>query len=385
MINALQYNTDFVGIERLIKQAKKRIPAFAFEYLDGGCNEDVNLARNTRAIRSVCLRPQYLRPFDGYTLKCKLFGTEYNAPFGISPIGLQGLIWPNSCEILAKAAANARIPFILSTVSTASIERIAEITHGSAWFQLYNPAEERIRKDLLNRLEASGYPVLVLLCDVPAFGFRPRDIRNGLSMPPKMTLRNIAEVVKHPHWALASIRYGIPTFATLKPYMGSNLSMKQLGRFMNQTFSGRLNEDLIGRIREQWKGKLILKGMDNAADAEIALRLGIDGIIVSNHGGRQLDAARASIESLLEVLHVSKGKMTTMIDSGLRSGVDIARCMASGADFTFLGRTFMYAVAALGEKGGMHAVAMLQAQLEQIMQQLGAARITDLPDHLVDD
>ena len=228
-------------------------------------------------------------------MKTRLFGVEYDAPFGVAPVGLQGLMWPNSPEILAKAAFQQNIPFVLSTVTTSSIERISELTEGKAWFQLYRPAKDELRNDILQRAEKSGYPVLVLLCDVPTFGYRPRDIRNGLAMPPSMSLKNILQVLGRPRWALETLKAGQPNFETLKPYMPKNLDLKQLGQFMNQTFNGRLNEERIKPIRDLWKGKIVLKGVANEEDAEKAIQLGLDGIIVSNHGGRQLDAGEAAI------------------------------------------------------------------------------------------
>lgn len=312
-----------------------------------------------------------------------MFGHIYNAPFGISPVGLQGLIWPQSPQILAKAAMQANIPFILSTVTTSSIEEIAAITDGKCWYQLYHPAEDEITEDIIKRLESAGINVLVLLCDVPSFGFRPRDIRNGLAMPPRMTVTNMLQIASRPHWALNTLINGIPQFATMKPYMPKGMSMKQLGLYMNRTFSGRLNEEKIDRIRQRWKGKLILKGVATVEDTAIACRLGLDGIIVSNHGGRQLDAAESSVHSLIPIVEKFKDKLTVMLDSGLRSGPDVARALAAGAAFTFLGRSFMYGVAALGKNGGDHTIGLIRTQLQQIMEQLNCSRIEDLPQHLV--
>ena len=377
------YNSNYPGIDDLINKAKSRVPRFAFEYLDGGCNEDVNLHKNTDDLRKVELLPFYLSQHAGSSLATELFGHTYDAPFGVSPIGLQGLIWPNSPEILARASVKHNIPFILSTVTTSSIERIAEITEGKAWYQLYHPAENALRDDILNRLEASGYDVLVLLCDVPSFGFRPRDIRNGLAMPPKMTMRNILQVMGKPAWALKTLYHGTPNFATLKPYMPKGLNMSQLGQFMNRTFSGRLNAEKIAPIRERWKGKIILKGCATVADADMAVALGIDGLLVSNHGGRQIDAGQSAIKSLGPIADKYKGKIKVMMDSGIRTGPDIARSLASGADFTFLGRSFMYAVAALGEEGADHMMGMLKTQLYQVMDQVCCKQVEDLPNHLV--
>ena len=378
-----QINYKYPSVEDLRSRAKAKIPKFAFEYLDGGCNNDVNLKKNTSRIRDVELKPKYLVDYTPPNLKTELFGHEYDAPFGISPVGLQGLMWPKSPEILAKAAFDHNIPFVLSTVTTASIESISEITEGRAWFQLYHPAEERVTKDILKRAEAAHCPVLVILADVPSFGYRPRDIRNGLSMPPKMTISNIVSAMKRPHWALNTLINGQPSFETLKPYMPKNLNLNELATFMDATFSGRLDEDKIKRIRDLWKGKLVLKGAESIDDVEIAYRLGLDGVIISNHGGRQVDVGQATIDSLKSIAPIYKNKLKIMMDSGIRGGADVARVMAHGADFTFMGRTFMYGVSALGKQGGNHTIAMLKAQLNQVMEQLSCADVHDLKDKLV--
>jgi len=378
----IQYNSKYPSIEDLKEKAKRRIPKFAFEYLDGGCNEDVNLYRNTAELREVQLLPHYLNRHTGSDMRTELFGHTYDAPFGIAPVGLQGLMWPNAPEILAKAAFDHNIPFILSTVTTSSIERISEITEGRAWFQLYHPAENRLRDQIIKRAEAAQCPVLVILCDVPTFGYRPRDIRNGLAMPPRMTLNNILQIMGKPHWAIKTLFHGQPAFETLKPYMPKNLDMKRLGMFMDQTFSGRLNEEKIAPIRDMWKGKIVLKGVAGEEDTEKAIKLGLDGIIVSNHGGRQLDAGQSTIKPLTKIAARYGDKIKVMMDSGLRGGPDVARALASGAQFTFMGRSFMYGVAALGKEGGNHTISILKTQLQQVMEQICCERIEDFPNHL---
>jgi L-lactate dehydrogenase (cytochrome) len=380
---AFTLNTQYPTVESLREKAKRRMPRFAFEYLDGGCNEDINLRRNTDELRDVQLIPRYLRDFKGAQLKTSLFGIEYDAPFGIAPVGLQGLMWPNSPEILARAAFEHNIPFILSTVTTMDIERASELTEGRAWFQLYNPAENNLRNDILKRAEAAGCPVLVLLCDVPTFGYRPRDIKNGLALPPRMSLKNILQILGKPAWAVNTLRCGQPTFETLKPYTPEGLNLKQLGQFMDKTFSGMLNAERIKPIRDAWKGKLVLKGVVSEWDTEEAIRLGFDGIIVSNHGGRQLDAGESTIKPLTRLASKYGDQLEVMIDSGLRSGPDVARAMASGAAFTFMGRSFMYGVAALGNRGGQHTIGMLKTQFRQVMEQLCCETVNDLPSHLI--
>ncbi len=379
----IQFNSKYPSVEDLRTRAQRKIPKFAFEYLDGGCNEDVNLRKNTSEIREVELEPQYLREHAGSNLQTELFGHTYDAPFGIAPVGLQGLMWPNSPEILAKAAFEHNIPFVLSTVSTSSIERISELTEGRAWFQLYHPSENDLRDDIIKRAEAAQCPVLVVICDVPIFGFRPRDIRNGLAMPPKMSIGNILQILGKPEWAMKTLIHGQPNFETLKPYMPKNLDLKQLGKFMDETFSGRLPEEKIKPIRDLWKGKLVLKGVASEADTERAIRLGLDGIIVSNHGGRQLDAGESTIKPLTRIAEKYGDQITVMMDSGLRSGPDIARTLASGAQFTFMGRSFMYGVSALGTKGGHHTISLLKTQLKQVMEQICCEDVKDLPKHLI--
>ncbi|MEM7782129.1 MAG: alpha-hydroxy acid oxidase [Planctomycetota bacterium] len=379
------FNSSYPSVEDLRERARKRIPRFAFEYLDGGCNEDVNLKRNTGDIREVQLKPHYLSKHTGSDMKTDLFGHTYDAPFGIAPVGLQGLMWPKSPEILAKAAFEHNIPFCLSTVTTSSIEKIAEITEGRAWFQLYHPTEDKLRDDLIQRAERAGCPVLVILCDVPTFGFRPRDIRNGLAMPPKMTLPNILQIFSRPNWAIRTLLAGTPNFETLKPYMPKGLDLKQLGLFMNQTFSGRLNDEKIKPIRDMWKGKLVLKGVASEEDTERAIHLGLDGIIVSNHGGRQLDAGQSTIKPMTTIAKKFGDKITVMMDSGIRSGPDVARTLACGAKFTFMGRSFMYGVAALGDEGGNHTISILKAQLQQIMEQICCEKVEDFPNFLIPD
>lgn len=378
-----EINSKYPSVDDLREKARKRVPRFAFEYLDGGCNSDVSLARNTSEIREVQLQPRYLRNYGESSTKTKVLGMEFDAPFGIAPVGLQGLMWPNAPEILAKSALKHNVPFVLSTVTTMSIERASELTEGNAWFQLYNPVEDNISNDIIDRAEAAGCPVLVLLCDVPTFGYRPRDIRNGLALPPKMSVNNILQILGKPSWAYNTLKHGQPTFETLKPYTPEGLNLKELGKFMDKTFSGRLNAEKIKPIRDRWKGKLVLKGVASEQDTIDAIKMGFDGIILSNHGGRQLDAAQSTIKTLHDVVHKYSDQIEIMMDSGLRSGPDIACAMASGAKFTFMGRSFMYGAAALGNKGGDHTIAMMKRQFKQVMDQLCCERVEDLPHHLV--
>lgn len=379
------YKSQYPSIADLKKKAKKRIPKFAFDYLEGGCNEELNLARNESDFDDIMLKPQYLHVADDIDMSVELFGRRYSAPFGISPVGLQGLMWPNAPEILAKAAAKHDIPYMLSTVSTSSIERIAEVSDGKAWFQLYHPTENRLRDDILRRLKDVECPVLVVLVDVPSFGLRYREIKSGLSMPPKMNISNILQAMVCPTWGIKTLQHGIPSFATLKPYMEKGLDLAQLGQFMNKTFTGKVNVEKVKAIRDIWTGPLVLKGITTDEDMQAAIAIGADGVIVSNHGGRQIDAGESSIHSLIKLASnpAYKEKIKIMLDGGIRSGVDLARAHAVGSDFNFMGRPFMYGVGALGDEGGENTINLFKAQLYQVMQQLSLENIEQLPTRLI--
>ena len=379
------YNPGYPSVADLKKRAKWRIPKFAFDYLEGGCNEELNLARNENDFDDILLKPQYLHVSGDIDMSVELFGKTYSAPFGISPIGLQGLMWPNAPEILAKAAAKNNVPYILSTVSTSSIERIAEVSNGEAWFQLYHPTEDRLRDDILNRLKAVECPVLVVLVDVPSFGLRYREIKSGLSMPPKMNISNIFQAMICPEWGIKTLKHGIPNFATLQPYMEKGLDLSQLGQFMNKTFTGKVNIQKVQAIRDIWKGPLVLKGITTQEDMEAAISIGVDGVIVSNHGGRQIDAGESSIHSLIRLTQNTSyaNKVKIMLDGGIRSGVDLGRAYAVGSDFNFMGRPFMYGVGALGDEGADHTINMFKAQLYQVMQQLSIENIKQFPSRLL--
>lgn len=379
----LEYDPRFPMVEDLQKRAKQRIPGFAYDYLAGGCNQEINLRKNTEEIREVELMPQYIHEHHGSDMRTELFGHVYDAPFGIAPVGLQDLFWPGTPEILAKAAHDYNIPFVLSTVSTSSIETIAKITEGKAWFQLYHPAENELRDKLLKRAEEAGCPVLVILSDVPTFGYRAKEIKNGLAMPPRMTFRNIRQALTHPHWSLKTLSHGIPSFKTLDPYIPEGMNLHHLGLFMNKTFNGRLNEDRISAIRDQWKGKLVIKGLSSEEDMQKVIKLGLDGVIISNHGGRQHDSGPTTIKVLKELAPKYKDQIKIMMDSGLRSGPDIACALACGAEFTFLGRAFNFGVAALGKKGGNHTISILKRQFQQVMEQVCCEKVSDLPSHLI--
>ena len=382
---AEHFNSEFPSTAHLKKKAKSRVPGFAFDYLSAGCFNDINLDRNKSDIKQVQLKPWYLRDYAGSNQQTELFGQTYDAPFGMAPVGLQGLMWPRACEYLAAAAKEHNVPFCLSTVSTASIEDVSKITDGNFWFQLYHPAQDDLRDKLLERAWAAGCRTLVILADTPTFAYRPKEIRNGLSIPPRMSFRNICQMVGRPSWVMGQLSAGKPEFKTMKDYIPKGLSMKHLGLFMNKTFSGRLTQAKIGAIRDIWKGNLVVKGVVNPEDAEIAIKHGCEGLIASNHGGRQLDRGQSTIVPMSQLAKEFNGKIMIMMDSGIESGADICAALASGAEFTFMGRAPMYGVLALGKYGGHHVFEMLKKQVRQVMEQVGCEKVIDFPKHLIEN
>ncbi|MGB0845599.1 MAG: alpha-hydroxy acid oxidase [Thiolinea sp.] len=370
-------------IADLKQRTKWRIPRFAFEYVQGGCNQDLAVKRNRIALDKVCLRPDYLTPSHPPELTTTLFGQPFDLPFGIAPLGLTGLVWPQTSLMHARAAKANNIPFVLSTVSTVSIEDAAAAAEENFWFQLYPPTDQQICEDLLKRVEATGCKNLVVTVDVPTAGQRPKDTKNGLSVPPKITLRSVMQSAMRPEWGIRTLLEGLPQFASLQPYMKDLKNMEDHANFVRHHLREPVDDALIARLRERWKGQLIIKGINHADDAKRAFDLGVDGIIVSNHGGRQLDAARTSIEVLPSIVAAVGDKLTVMADSGVESGVDIARFYACGAQFVFTGRPFLYGVGAHAEPGAQHAVDLLKEELEQVMMQVHCQRPTQLTEHLI--
>ena len=378
------FNPRYPNSEYLQSKAKSRMPMFAFDYLNGGCIDECGPADNRENLKRVRLNSPLLKRRRQPDYSVDLFGKRYRYPFGVAPVGLQGLMWPDAPEILAQAAADLEIPYVLSTVSSASLETIVEIAQGYAWFQFYNPTVEDVRADILRRAAQAGCDVLVVTVDVPTFGYRPKDIRNGLSMPPKMTWRNVLQMLARPAWLLGTAKAGKPEMKTLLPYMPPNTPADELQTFMNKTVMGSVDADSLRKIRDVWQGKLVIKGISRMEDADAAVEIGADGIVVSNHGARQLDAGPNLIESLIGISKKHGGTIEIIYDSGLYSGTDLAKVLACGAGFGLFGRLFVYGVAALGRRGGVHTINMLGSQFAQVSQQLGCVNRSDFPGCLAD-
>ncbi len=378
-----QLDQRFASIADLELAAQKRMPKFAFDYLQGGIGAETALARNRTTLDTICLRPRHI--VDGFEpqLQTTLLGQTYAAPFGIAPLGLSGLIWPDAASLLARTAHRSNIPFVLSTVATTSLEDIAKIAPQNAWFQLYIPNDETINQSLIERAKTTGYKVLVVTIDVPALGRRQRDIRNGLAVPPKISLSTIVQSAMAPRWTFATLRHGVPDFENLKQYVPANTDMRASAGYISALARGHVSRTRLQQVRDLWPGKLIVKGILNSQDAKTAKNIGADAIIVSNHGARQLDAAPAPTTILADIRKTVGKNFPLIADSGITSGLDVARMLASGADFVFLGRGFAYGVAANGQRGADHAHHIISSELKNVLSQLGCPTPATLTDTLL--
>lgn len=364
----------YPAISDLKKRAKRRTPHVAWEYLIGGTTDERLVQRNIDGLANILLVPRFLKGELKPDISTTLFGQSYSAPFGVAPIGLAGIIWPRAEVYLAQMANRHQIPYTLSTMAAETPETVGQHVGSMGWFQLYPPREEAVLRDLLARVKASGFKVLVLTVDIPAPSRRERMKRAGFERPPRISPRLLVQGMTRPTWALATLKRGIPNLRTLAKYVDSP-TIKNVAAFTNTSIGGTLSWDYLKLVRDIWQEPLVVKGILHPADAEQAVSLGVDGIQVSNHGGRQFDGCPAGIDSLPPIVQAVGHKTTILFDSGVRTGLDIIRALALGADFVFLGRAFMYGIAALGQRGGDHATRILKIDLKTNMAQLGVTSI----------
>jgi (S)-mandelate dehydrogenase len=357
--------------------ARRRLPHFAFEYCDGGSGkDDAGIKRNWAALDAVELVPRYgvmpsLPPCD-----VELFGRRYSAPIGIAPMGGPAVVWPGADMYLARAAQRARIPYTLGTVGCATIEKIAEIAPDVFWFQLYRAArnDHAIGFDLVRRAQAAGCHALVLTIDVPVRTTRAREVIVGLGGAFHPDLRKIVQMLMSPGWTMALRKNGIPRFSNLRAYAGDNISIADMVAFARREMGGAFTWEEVARYRDRWKGPLIVKGIMHPQDAEKAVSLGVDGMFVSNHGGRQIEALPAPIDVLPAIVKQVGKRATVMMDSGIRSGTDVVRAYALGAAAAFAGKAFLWGLGALGEEGPAHVIDLLMEETQAALGQLGAQR-----------
>lgn len=371
------YSNRFPAIDDLAKKAKSRLPHVSWEYLESGTGTESLLQRNRNAFEAITFTPRFCKGNLEADINTKLFGRSYACPIGIAPVGLTGLIWPKSEHYLAASANRNNIPFCLSTVATETPETIGPLVGSNGWFQLYPPKEMELAASILSRARSAGFHTLVITADVPMASRRERTKRAGLTMPPKITPKLIWQGITHPVWSYHTLRHGLPRLRTVESYT-ENTDFKFVSGFVGNRLGGTLDWDYCEQLKSMWKGPAVIKGILHPDDAQKAIDIGLDGIWVSNHGGRQFNGAPASIEVLPDIAAMVGGQVPIIFDSGVRTGLDIMKALYLGADFVMLGRPFLYGVAAIGKYGADHVINILSDDLKNNMVQLGVASISEL-------
>lgn len=379
----MELDLSHPSIEDLRRKAQKRIPRFAFEYLDSATGRELGAKVNRDALDAIGFLPSVLCGRTKANLQAKLLGKPYDLPFGIAPVGMSGLMWAGAERMLAQAAVAHNIPFSLSSVAVASPEDVALHIGQNGWFQHYPVKSADLRRKMLPRIKAAGFHTLIITVDVPEESRRERQRRANLTVPPKVDLRTLTEMAVRPAWCLAQLREGImPRMRFFDDYV------PQRGR-ESFTHAGALIRGIpdwqyLEELRAEWDGHLIVKGVLRPEDAKRMVEIGADCIWVSNHGGRQFEAGPAVIDQLPKI-RAAVGKDVPLIyDSGVAWGLDVMRALAKGADFVMVGRAFQYAVAAFGRKGIDHLVHILKADITANMSQLGLENLDQLPSYLLD-
>ena len=378
------YMSKYPRVSDLQKQAEKRLPPFVGAYLFAGTGQNEARDRSVEDYGEVSLVPRLLRGRVSPSCVTEFCGTEFAAPFSVAPIGLSSLIWPGSERALAKAASAAGYGYGLSTVAGANVEEIGPLIGDKGFFQLYAANDLEITADLLARAKKAGFTKLIVTADVPGPSRREEMRIAGAPIGSRSesapTARVLWQAMLHPSWSMAALQNGGKfRFKNLEPYAPPEL-LKNITQFIGSQLNGSLTWEYLAEIRKMWDGPLLVKGLLHSEDCHRAMAHGADGIIISNHGGRQLDAVPSSISQLPALRKQLGDNATIALDSGVRSGLDIVRAIACGADFCFLGRAFLMGVAALGAPGAGHTGAILQDEIENVMMQLGVTTIAELKE-----
>lgn len=373
----IDLHAKYPAIQDLRQAARRRLPKFVWEYLDSATGTESTQHRNRAGLDRVGFLPSILHGEFEPDLRTSLFGKAFPRPYGIAPVGMSGLMWPDAEGHLARGAARAGIPYSLSTVATQSPEDIAPHLGPEAWFQMYPPRDEAIRTDMLNRARAAGFSTLVLTVDVPVASRRERQTRSGLTLPPRLTPRLMAQVALRPAWALGMAKRGLPRMRTLEKYAAEATTALSSTAHVGYLLRTSPDWDYVAWLRDAWDGPFVLKGVLRPEDAAPCEKIGVDGLWVSNHAGRQFDGAPSAIDAL--PLMRAATTLPLIFDSGIEGGLDVLRALAHGANFIMLGRAFHYALGALGAAGVDHLVEILDKDLTANMGQMGARDLKKLP------
>jgi L-lactate dehydrogenase (cytochrome) len=365
--------------------AKARLPHFLFEYLDGGSYDEVTLRRNVEDLQSVALRQRVLRDVADIDLSTELFGQSSAMPVGLGPVGLSGLYARRGEVQAARAAAAAGIPLALSTLSACSIAEVAKGAGRGFWFQLYIVKDRGFVRDMIGRAREAGCGALLLTVDLAVPGTRYRDYRSGLSGSMAGRLGRLRQVLARPDWAWDVGLHGRPhTLGNLEPLLGSGAALSDLMGWVGANFDASVTWKDVEWVREQWQGPLVIKGVLDPDDAREALAGGANAIVVSNHGGRQLDGALSTARALPRIADAVGGRMPVLADGGVRSGLDVVRMLALGADFVLMGRAWAYALAARGEAGVAHVLQLIDAEMRVAMALTGCTSIAQIDQQILE-
>jgi len=363
--------------------AKARLPHFLFEYLDGGSYDEVTLARNVDDLRAVALRQRVLRDVSDIDLSTELFGQRWAMPVGLGPIGLSGLYARRGEVQAARAAAEAGVPFTLSTLSACSIAEVAR--SAPLWFQLYIVRDRGFVSDMIARAKEAGCGAILLTVDLAVPGSRYREYRSGMSGSLRGRWTRFAQVAARPGWCWDVGLHGRPhTFGNLEPLVGSGAALQDLMGWVGRNFDPGVTWKDVEWVRGQWPGPLVIKGILDPDDVREAAASGADGIVVSNHGGRQLDGVSSTARAVPRVAEAVGGKMPVLVDGGVRSGLDVVRMLALGANFVLLGRAWAYALAAAGQQGVAHVLKLIDAEMRVAMALTGTTRVSEIGAETLD-
>lgn len=371
---------DALTVEDFRLMARARLPKVVFDYIDGGVEDEYALAANQAAFQRRVFVPRYPKNVENRVHATELFGKRYELSFGISPTGFASLFRPGADLMLARAAAKAGIPFVVSGASNSAIEVVTKVAPDNIWFQIYGARNRDITVDLLDRAAGAGVETLVLTVDVPVTPKRTRNIRNGFGLPPRMTLSTIVQALSHPAWTARYLANGgMPKLGNWQPYARAGASALEIASvFAQETPDPTQTLKDIADVRARWKGRLLVKGVLHPDDAVKMINLGVEGIWISNHGGRQLDRIVSSID-MLPPIRAAVGKDATLVvDSGVRRGADIAVARCLGADFVFIGRATLFGAAAAGEAGATRVIDLLAQELDLVMGQIGCSDVNQL-------
>ena len=373
-------HSQYPALSDLRARARRRLPHFVWEFLDAGTGADQTKARNRAALDAVHLMPSVLHGDVVPDVSTQFLGQSLSLPVGIAPVGMSGLIWPDAERLLARAAGEIGIPYCLSTVASQRPEDVAPMLGENAWFQMYPPRDAHIRADMLTRARAAGFKTLVLTVDVPVGSRRERQARSGLTTPPTLSPRILAQIATRPAWAMGMARMGMPRMKLIEDYAGKTKGMPS-NNHAGYLLRTSPDWDYLRWLRAAWDGPMVVKGVLNPEDATALENEGVDAIWVSNHGGRQFDAAPASLSQLPLIRGACA--VPLIFDGGVEGGLDVLRALALGADYVMIGRGWHFALAALGATGPAHLADILREDLTANMGQLGLATLSDVQSRLV--